>query len=384
MPHRRPTRRTALHTLAGLGALAFGATACGPDDAASGTVGTGSDRASEGDRRLGAEWDSHARTFMSWPALESVWEEDLPYVREDIARIARAVAEYEYVVMMARPDQRKAAQRACGSQVEVIPLAVDDMWARDTVPVFVEEGGEVIGVDFNFNGWGDKQEHTNDARVGRTLLSKYGIERVEAPLVAEGGSFETDGEGTLLITETSIVNENRNPGLSRDAVEADLVETLGVEKVVWLKGVRGEDITDAHVDSLVRFTAPGVVLLDQAFPGTPPDSWSRAADQARAVLSRATDARGRRFEVIDLPQPDLDRITGEGDDFVSTYANFYVANDAVFMPRFGDRKADDRARGILREQFPDRDVVPVAIDTVASGGGGIHCATHDQPGAPAD
>ncbi len=382
MSHLPPTRRTALRTLSGIAALALGATACGPDDPSSHSSGTGADRVPEGERRFGAEWDSHARTFMSWPALESVWGEDLPYVREDIARIARAIAEYEYVVMMARPDQRKAAQRACGSQVEVIPLAVDDMWARDTVPVFVEEGGEVVGVDFNFNGWGEKQEHTNDARVARTLLSKYRIPRVEAPLVAEGGSFETDGEGTLLITESSIVNENRNPGLSRDDIEADLIETLGVEKVVWLKGVRGQDITDAHVDSLVRFTAPGVVLLDQAFPGTPPDSWSRAADQAREVLSRATDARGRRFEVIDLPQPDLDRITGEGDDFVSTYANFYVANDSVFMPRFGDRKADDRARGILQEQFPDRDVVPVVIDTVASGGGGIHCATHDQPGEP--
>ncbi|NUV68068.1 agmatine deiminase family protein [Streptomyces sp. CAI-121] len=384
MSHLPPTRRTALRTLSGLAVLAFGATACGPDDPSSHSSGTGANRASERERRFGAEWDSHARTFMSWPALESVWGEDLPYVREDIARIARAIAEYEYVVMMARPDQRKAAQRACGSQVEVIPLAVDDMWARDTVPVFVEEGGEVVGVDFNFNGWGEKQEHTNDARVARTLLSKYKIPRVEAPLVAEGGSFETDGEGTLLITESSIVNENRNPGLSRDDIEADLIETLGVEKVVWLKGVRGEDITDAHVDSLVRFTAPGVVLLDQAFPGTPPDSWSRAADQAREVLSRATDARGRRFEVIDLPQPDLDRITGEGDDFVSTYANFYVANDSVFMPKFGDRKADDRARGILQEQFPDRDIVPVVIDTVASGGGGIHCATHDQPGEPVD
>ncbi|MFI1223363.1 MULTISPECIES: agmatine/peptidylarginine deiminase [unclassified Streptomyces] len=382
MTHRPPTRRTVLRTLSGLGALAFGAAACGPDE--SGAVGAGSGRASGGERRFGAEWDSHARTFMSWPALESVWAEDLPYVREDIARIARAIAKYEYVVMMARPDQQKAAQRACGSQVEVIPLAVDDMWARDTVPVFVEEGDEVIGVDFNFNGWGDKQEHTNDARVGRTLLSKYGIPRVEAPLVSEGGSFETDGEGTLLVTESSIVNENRNPGMSRDDVEADLIETLGVDKVVWLKGVRGQDITDAHVDSLVRFTAPGVVLLDQAFPGTPPDSWSRAADQAREVLSQATDARGRRFEVIELPQPDLDRITGEGDDFVSTYANFYVANDSVFMPRFGDRKADDRARGILQEQFPDRDIVPVVIDTVASGGGGIHCATHDQPGKPVD
>ena len=382
-----PSRRGALRTLAGLGALVLGATACGPESpSASGgtrTPSPGRSGKTEADLRFGAEWESHTRTFMSWPALESVWEEDLRYVREDIARVARAVAEYEAVVMMARPDQRAAAQKACGSQVEVIPLEVDDLWARDTVPVFVEEDGELVGVDFNFNGWGNKQEHENDALVGEELLAKYKIPRVEAPLVAEGGSFETDGEGTLLVTESSIVNDNRNRGKSRDQIEDELMETLGLEKVVWLKGVRGEDITDAHVDSLVRFVAPGVVLLDQAFPGAPADSWSRSADQARSVLSKATDAKGRRFEIIDLPQPDLDRITGEGDDFVSTYANFYIANDSVFLPKFGDRKADDRARGILQEHFPKRDIVMVSIDTIASGGGGIHCSTHDQPGKPA-
>uniref|UniRef100_A0AAU2JLT6 Agmatine deiminase family protein n=1 Tax=Streptomyces sp. NBC_00049 TaxID=2903617 RepID=A0AAU2JLT6_9ACTN len=381
-----PTRRTVLRALAGIGAIVAGGSACGPSatGAPAGATGEPSQPAAAGGkRRLGAEWESHTRTFMSWPALASVWERDLPYVREDIARIARAVGEYEAVVMMARPDQVDAAQRAVGSQVEVIPMGVDDLWARDTVPVFVEEGGKVVGVDFNFNGWGDKQEHKNDGAVGRNLLQKYGIPRVQAPLVAEGGSFEPDGEGTLLITESSIVNDNRNRGKNRDTIEAELKQTLGVEKVVWLAGVRGEDITDAHVDSLVRFTAPGVVLLDRAYPGTPADSWSRSADQAKSVLSKATDARGRRFEVIDLPQPDLNRITGEGDDFVSTYANFYIANDAVFMPKFGDRKADDRARGILQEHFPKRDVVPVAIDTIASGGGGIHCSTHDQPGKPA-
>ncbi|MFE2252913.1 agmatine deiminase family protein, partial [Streptomyces lavendulae] len=112
---------------------------------------------------------------MSWPALSSVWGQDLPYVREDIARIARAVGQYEAVVMMARPEQVDAAQRACGKDVEVIPLAVDDLWARDIVPVFVEQGGKVVGVDFNFNGWGNKQEHKNAGAVGSNLLAKYGI-----------------------------------------------------------------------------------------------------------------------------------------------------------------------------------------------------------------
>ncbi|MGM9443538.1 agmatine deiminase family protein [Streptomyces murinus] len=364
----------------------LGASACDPNELAQKRDASGGPRKaaeSGGERHMGAEWESHTRTFMSWPALESVWGDDLPYVREDIARVARAIAEYEEVVLMARPSQQAAAQKACGSQVEVIPLEVDDLWARDIVPVFVEESGKVTGIDFNFNGWGNKQVHTNDARVGRTLLQKYGIPRVQAPLVAEGGSLESDGEGTLLITESSIVNKNRNPGKNRDQIEAELKQTLGLEKVIWLAGVRGEDITDAHVDSLVRFASPGVVLLDKAFPGMPADSWSRSSDQARSVLSRATDARGRRFEIIDLPQPDLDKITGQGDNFVSSYANFYVANGAVFMPKFGDSAADDRARGILQEQYPKRDIVQVKIDTIASGGGGIHCSTHDQPGKPA-
>ncbi|MEV8590783.1 agmatine deiminase family protein [Streptomyces sp. NPDC051180] len=381
-----PSRRSALRVLAGIGALALGATACGPGDPgqSAGTPTTGQAAPTDEGIRMPAEWESHARTFMSWPALESVWEDDLPYVRQDIARVARAISEFEYVVMMARPAQRAAAQKACGSGVEVIDMPVDDLWARDTVPVFVEEEGKVVGVDFNFNGWGNKQTHDNDALVGRLLLRKYGIPRVQAPLVAEGGSFETDGEGTLLITESSIVNDNRNRGKSRAQIEAELKELLGMEKVIWLKGVRGEDITDAHVDSLVRFTAPGVILLDRAFPGMPADSWSRSSDQAMAVLSEATDAQGREFEIIDLPQPDPDLVTGYTDDFLSTYANFYVGNDAVYMPKFGDKKADDRARGILQDQFPKREVVQLSIDTIATGGGGIHCATHDQPGKPVE
>lgn len=159
------------------GALTLGATACGPggptaDGTTSAPAPAGTPAPGD-ERRLGAEWESHTRTFMSWPALTSVWEDDLPYVREDIARIARVVGESEAVVMMARPDQVAAAQRACGAQVEVVPLAVDDLWARDTVPAFVEDDGRVVGVDCNFNGWGDKQEHTDDGQVGRELLARY-------------------------------------------------------------------------------------------------------------------------------------------------------------------------------------------------------------------
>lgn len=389
MPDVRPSRRTVLRSAAGVGLLTLGAAACAPpDEEPAGPTRSDSSRApaqggSPG-RRFGAEWESHARTFMCWPASAGIWGDQLPGVRQDIAGLARAVAGYEPVVLFARPGQEDAAQQACGSGVEVVAIPVDDLWARDSVSVFVEESGRLKGVDFNFSGWGNKQkEHGNDSKLAASVLARYELERIETPVVAEGGSFETDGQGTLLVTESSVVNERRNPGRSRDEIEAELKKALGVTKVIWFAGVRDQDITDAHVDCLVRFVAPGVVLLDQPFPGAPADVWSRSAAQAREVLKDATDAHGKPLKVIDLPQPDPDRITGRGDAFVSSYINFYVANKSVFMPRFGDADADDRAHQILRDQFPGRDVVQLKIDSIASGGGGIHCSTHDQPGTPA-
>ncbi|MCX4689578.1 agmatine deiminase family protein [Kitasatospora purpeofusca] len=393
MSHSPLARRTVLRSLAGTGLIALGASGCAAVDdlidpaepsspaanPAGGTTGGTTGGTPGKGRRLGAEWEKHERTMMSWPASEDVWGEHLAAVRKDIAEVARAIGEREPVVLLVRPGQESSARNACGSDVELLTVPVDDLWARDTVPVFVEEGGKAKGVDFNFNGWGRKQQHANDAKVARGVLAKYGIERVETRLVAEGGSFESDGRGTLLITESSIVNDNRNPGMSRDQVEAELKQLLGVTKVLWLAGVKGKDITDAHVDCLVRFAAPGVVLLDRSFPGTPPDVWSRSADQARSVLDGATDATSARLKVVELQQPDPDKITGRGDAFVSSYMNFYLGNKGVYLPLFGDPRADDHAHDVFREYFPGREIVPLQIDTIAGGGGGIHCATHDIP-----
>ncbi|MGC0317150.1 agmatine deiminase family protein [Kitasatospora acidiphila] len=383
------SRRAALRSLAGAALLGLGATACtGTDDpadpadpAASGSAAPSGGASQSAGRRLGAEWEKHERTFMAWPASEDVWGGQLGAVRKDIAAVARAIGGREPVVLLVRPGQEDSARNACGSAVEILSTPVDDLWARDTVPVFVEQGGKVKGVDFNFSGWGGKQQHASDAGIARAVLAEYGLERITTPIVAEGGSFESDGQGTLLITESSVVNGNRNPGRSRDQVEAELKQALGVTKVIWLAGVRGKDITDAHVDCLARFAAPGVVFLDRAFPGTPPDVWSRSADQARAVLADATDAAGNKPKVVEITQPDPDRITGRGDAFVSSYLNFYVGDKGVYLPLFGDPEADGQAQQTMKDHFPGRAIVPIQIDTMASGGGGIHCSTHDQPAA---
>ncbi|OEJ23691.1 peptidyl-arginine deiminase [Streptomyces agglomeratus] len=371
---------------AALGGAGFLAAACAP--APNGGPGAGptapaSPGGASPDRRrlaLPAESMRHERTFMAWPPSDSVWEDATAAVQRDVARLARAVAEYEPVTLLAAPAEAGRARRACGAQVEIMPVPVDDLWMRDSGPTFVTgPGGAVAGTDFHFNGWGGKQGHRRDGQVAKRLLTREDVARIDASITAEGGSLDTDGAGTLLVTESSLVNPNRNPGRSRADIEGALKDLLGVDKVIWLKGVRGEDITDCHVDALARFAEPGVVVLSRPPAGAGPDVWTRVYDQARGVLESATDARGKRLEIVELPEPEPAELGERGADFLGSYVNYYVINGAVLLPRFGDRTADDRAASVVRDLHPGRTVVQLDISTLAEGGGGIHCATQQRP-----
>ncbi|MDG4861179.1 agmatine deiminase family protein, partial [Streptomyces sp. T-3] len=327
--------------------------------------------------RMPDERAPHQRTFMAWPTRK-IWGRDTAGVREDIARIARTVADFEPVTVLASEGDARGARTALGSQAEVTVVPVDDLWMRDTGPTFVRRAdGSLAGVDLNFNGWGGKQEHRLDAQVARELLAHEGIPRVVAPLVAEGGSLEVDGEGTLMLTESSVVNDNRNPGRSRDDLERELKALLGVTKVIWVKGLKDHDITDLHIDGLARFAEPGVVVLNAPAPGAPRDIWFKVYEETREALRGATDAKGRKLELVELPEP-VD-IGPRGDEFLASYVNYYVVNDAVIAPRFGDRKADAHAADLLRELYPEREVVQVPVDNLAEGGGSIHCSTQQLP-----
>jgi agmatine deiminase len=381
-PSRRTVLRTGL-TLAGL-ALVEGCSSGSPgSSAASGASGSGAPGSpgpsASAAATMPAESGPHTRTFMAWPALESVWGDQLDGVRQDIAGLAQAIAGFEPVVLMARGDQADQARQMCGSSVEVIDLTVDDLWARDTGPTFVAGPQGLAGVDLNFNGWGGKQTHDNDSQVARNLLDHYGIPRIQAPITGEGGAIEVDGEGTLMATESAWVNDNRNPGKSRDQIEAAFKDLFGVTKVIWVKGVAGQDITDCHIDALARFAAPATVVLHRPAPDTPPDVWSTASDQALQVLGSATDAKGRSLKVVQIPEPDFDLIQGAGKNFLASYVNYYIVNGGVIVPKFGDQAADDRAMGIIQGLHPDRKVTQVSINHIASGGGGVHCATQQQP-----
>lgn len=326
------------------------------------------------------EGDPHRATWMSFGAHEKVWGRRLlKPVREQLAGIARAIAAFEPVRMLVRAQDHDQAARLCGDRVQLLEQPVDDLWMRDTGPVFVRDAaGQWAGVDFNFNGWGGKQEHARDAGVAGFVTEAAQAFHLETRLVLEGGGIEVDGAGTAIITESCVLNRNRNPGLAKAACEAELGRLLGLRKIIWLPGIAGRDITDGHTDFYARFAAPGVVVaaLDED-----PHSYDHAVTRRHLeILRQATDARGQRLRVEVLKAPGTVRRAFESEEFAAGYVNFYVCNGAVIAPHFGDVKADANARALLRELFPRREVVQLDIDAIAAGGGGIHCTTQQQPG----
>jgi agmatine deiminase len=317
---------------------------------------------------------------MCWPSTPSLYGRSTSYfesVQETIGRLAAAIAEHEPVTMLAAEKDQALASRLCGSKVDLLDILTDDMWARDSGPVFLrnDEGGIAV-LDLNFNGWGGKQwQHQNDNRISTEIANRLGCPYFRAELVGEAGGIEYDGEGTLVVTESCWVNDNRNPGRTRDEIEAELKTALGVETVIWLPGVRGQDITDGHIDGSVRIVRPGV-LMTGGRPGDTSD-WGLVLAESKAILSKAKDARGRSFEIVDIPSAVDVRSTQE--DFYSGYANYYVGNGAVYTPSFGDAKADARAVETLARLFPARRIVPLEVDHIYENGGGIHCVTQQEP-----
>lgn len=328
---------------------------------------------------MGADDVRHARTWMSWPASRSIWGRDLNGVQDDIALIASTIAAYEPVVMCAADRYAAADARAlCGGGVIVTDeIPTDDLWMRDACAVFRTDGaGGLDAVGLNFNGWGRKQRHADDARVARYVAEYASVPYSTARFVGEGGAIETDGDGTVMATESSLVNANRNPGWSRDDVEEAVLAAYGADTMIWVPGIKGKDVTDDHIDVTSRFVRPGVVMV-QLPPRDRTDVWAKDAREQFAILSAATDAKGRRLQVITIEGPD--KVRSRSDKFVDSYLNFHVVNGAVITAQFGDRAKDAAAKATLAAAYPGREVIQLDVDRLMTGGGGIHCSTMHEP-----
>jgi agmatine deiminase len=326
-----------------------------------------------------AEWHPHDRCWMAWPCREALWGERLDAAREASAEVARAIATFEPVTMIANPEYLAEVSLRCGASVACLPMAHDDCWMRDNGPTFVVDGnGGVAGIDWRFNAWGEKyRPYDRDAAVAQAVLEHLELPRYAPPLVLEGGAIHVDGEGTLLTTEQCLLNPNRNPDLSKAEIEALLGAHLGVRQVIWLGQGLEDDETDGHVDNLACFVRPGVVLVLST--EDPEDGNYAALADNLARLRAAKDAKGRALEVVEVPQPER----GGGDDGLrlgKSYVNFYIANGGVVLPSFEDAK-DGTAYEILAKCFPERELRQVPALDIVHGGGGIHCITQQQPSA---
>lgn len=322
----------------------------------------------------------HERTFMQWPVSPAVYGDDARLLAETqrcIARIANAICEFEPVVMLMDQRHQANARKLLGQSVEIWNIPTEDLWCRDSGPSFVVNGkGGLAVTQFNFNGWGGKQVHRNDGKIAARVAEHLGLKQFDNGLVGEAGGVETDGRGTLIAHESSWINRNRNKG-SRQEIEAMLLEAMGADKIIWAPGIKGADITDYHIDALARFVEPGVVLIQMGEEVDPDDPWSAAAFETHDRLAAATDATGKRLELVVLPDPIDIRVRSA--DFVSSYVNYYVCNGGVIAAQFGDRAADEEAAAVLARLYPGREIVALDIDALGRLGGGIHCATHEQP-----
>lgn len=335
--------------------------------------------------RMPAEWEPQERLWFSWPSATHLWPGRLHRVQQEILRIAALVSESSRVGIngLSPIDPRTDALLAAvpGWNREALMLSgvpTNDAWCRDHGPTFVQHAAtrEWAGIDWNFNAWGDKyQPWTEDRQVASRMLEQLGVGRIVCPFVGEGGGLEVDGAGTVLLTESVWLNPNRNPGVSKARIERWLLEHLGCQQALWFsEGMAGDD-TDGHVDMFARFVKQDALVVCAESNTRHPQY--RALQRIREQVQGFRTMGGGHFDTIDLPMPEP--VLNDGEFCPATYGNFLIFNDFLFVPQYGQARADAHALGVLGECFPTHRIEAVDCIDCITEGGAIHCLTQQQP-----
>jgi agmatine deiminase len=345
-----------------------------------------------------AEWEPHEAVWLRWPTasthdaayaikLESTW---LAMVAAMSGRVlVRMVVEDAAVADHIGHQLRFFGIPESGVELHRIPA--DDVWMRDSGPIFVKDAAGRMAVnDWNFNGWGGRFSCDRDSSIARAVADILGLPHLQAGITSEGGAIEVNGAGTFLATRSSIINQNRNPNWTSERIEGDLARHLGVSGFIWLDGASPEqcealgDDTDWHIDIAARFTNETTMLYNWTDDTNDPryPYLVRHREQLRA----ARTADGKPLDLVALPAPHVAKISAEtfagGANATRTtdaaYANYLVTNGVVLVPVFG-HLFDDRACAIIAEQFPGREIARIPCVTLTEEGGAVHCVSQQQP-----
>ena len=332
-----------------------------------------------------AEWYHHECCWMQWPyenpdhnGYESIpsWSNfDFDKGRLAWANVANSITKFENVKMIVHPQNIANAKKLLDSSVEIIETKIDDCWARDSGAVFLlNDKKQLGGIDWEFNGWGKFKPYDSDNKIAKFMIESTNAKYFKNNMILEGGSIHVDGEGTLITTEQCLLNKNRNPNLSKEQIESNLKDYLGINKIIWLKNGTDEG-TDGHVDNIACFVASGTVIALTCNDKN--DTYYEKINENLEILKTSTDCKGNRLKVIELEMSYKRLIPN--DDEPCSYINFYIANNGIIMPTFKDKKADDNAKNILQSIFSDRKIIAINGIDISMGGGNVHCITQQQP-----
>lgn len=333
-----------------------------------------------------AEWAAHQATWLSWPHKEASWPGKIEDIQPIYAQMVAALARSEPVHINVNDEAMETKVRqllqeagADFSQITLHRFPTNDAWCRDHGAIFVydESGPErrLLATDWGYNAWGDKYPpYDLDNLIPSHMAEHLGVERIEGGMILEGGSIDVNGAGLLLTSEQCLLNENRNPDLSKEQIEARLKQFLGVEKILWLgEGIVGDD-TDGHIDDITRFVAEDTILT--AVEEDPEDENYPILQENLERLKAMTDLEGKPFKIVTLPMPPA--VIYEDQRLPASYANFYIGNKVVLVPFYGHAN-DQRAAEIIQSCFPEREVIGIDCREIIWGLGAWHCLTQQVP-----
>ena len=331
-----------------------------------------------------AEWEPQTAVWLSWPHKRASWPGFFRPIPCKFAEIVTRISRFEEVrINIAKPLQKRAWSliEKAGADLSKVTLydhPTKDAWCRDHGPIFVknDKTGEVALTDWDYNAWGDKYPpYDLDNKIPPSIAKKLGLRRFEKKMVLEGGSIDVNGDGLLLTTEACLLHKNRNPSLTKEEIEKNLRDYLGVHTILWLgDGIIGDD-TDGHIDDLSRFfRADGIVTVVES---NKRDKNYKILQENLERLHALRTPAGKKFKIVELPMPKPSFC--DGQQLPASYANFLIINGAVLMPAFRQPKKDDEALDVLAACFPDREIVPIDCLDLVWGLGTLHCISQQQP-----
>lgn len=327
------------------------------------------------------EWAPQDGVLLAWPHSDTDWAQMLKEVRECFVNIIEAITTFEQVVVLVSDENNfPIHQFTYSERIRTVNCLTNDTWARDFGPIFVKEGNKIVGLDYKFDGWGLKFAANEDNLITSRLFEK----NVFSPLVKrenhlnfvlEGGSIESDGQGTILTTTECLMSANRNGALHQEHIEEKLKTSLGAERVLWIDhGFLTGDDTDSHVDTLARFCNSDTIAYVKCEDVE--DEHYSALKKMEQQLQEFQTGNGKSYNLVPLPMADA--VYEDGHRLPATYANFLIINEAVLLPFYKSPK-DQEAKAILENVFPDRKVIGIDCLALIKQHGSLHCVTMQLP-----